>query len=332
MKPADERPKILVVDDEPTNLQILREVLSADYRLLFARDGEKALQLAHDERPNLILLDVMMPGLTGLETCRRLKGMPATRSVPVIFVTALNDVSDEAAGFDAGAVDYIAKPISPPIVRARVRNHLSLVGAHELERTRLQIIQCLGRAAEYRDNETGLHVIRMSHYTRILALAAGYSTAFADELFHAAPMHDIGKIGTPDAVLLKPGKLDASEWQIMQRHAIMGSEILGEHDSSLLVKARTIALCHHEKFDGTGYPHGLAGEDIPIEARMVAIADVFDALTSVRPYKKAWPVEDAVALLQREKGRHFDPELVDCFVAQMPAILEVKDRYAEASC
>lgn len=325
----DERPKVLVVDDEPTNLQILREVLHQEYRLLFARDGEKAVQLAREERPQLILLDVMMPGMTGLETCRRLKAQASTQSIPVIFVTALSEVSDESAGFDAGGVDYITKPISPPIVRARVRTHLSLVGAQELHKTRLQIIQCLGRAAEYRDNETGLHVVRMSHYSRILARAAGFGTERADLVFHAAPMHDIGKIGTPDAVLLKPGKLDESEWATMQLHVRMGADILGEHDSALLQMARTIALCHHEKFDGSGYPQQLAGEAIPIEARIVAIADVFDALTSVRPYKMAWSVDEAVALLQREKGRHFDPELVDLFVAQLPDILAIQLQYAE---
>ena len=325
----DERPKVLVVDDEPTNLQILREVLHQEYRLLFARDGEKAVQLAREERPQLILLDVMMPGMTGLEACRALKSQESTESIPVIFVTALSEVSDESAGFDAGAVDYITKPISPPIVRARVRTHLSLVGALELHKTRLQIIRCLGRAAEYRDNETGLHVVRMSHYSRILACAAGFGTEHADLIFHAAPMHDIGKIGTPDAVLLKPGKLDESEWTIMQQHVRMGAEILGEHDSALLQMARTIALCHHEKFDGSGYPQQLAGDSIPIEARIVAIADVFDALTSVRPYKKAWSVDEAVALLQREKGRHFDPALVELFVSELPAILAIKALYAE---
>ncbi|AMO36688.1 HD domain-containing phosphohydrolase [Thauera humireducens] len=329
MTTLDERPKILVVDDEPTNLQVLRQILQGDYRLLFARDGEKALQLAADERPHLILLDVMMPGLNGLETCHRLKSGTTTRAIPVIFVTALSEASDESAGFDAGAVDYITKPVSPAVVRARVRTHLSLVRVDELQQTRLQIIQCLGRAAEYRDNETGLHVVRMSHYSRILALAAGLGEASAEEIMNAAPMHDIGKIGIPDAVLLKAGPLDETERSIMQEHVRMGAEILGEHDSPLLRMARSIALAHHEKYDGSGYPAGLAGEAIPIEARIVAIADVFDALTSVRPYKKAWTVDDAIALLQKEKGRHFDPVLVDLFIDRLAAILEIRERYAE---
>jgi putative two-component system response regulator len=327
----DHRPKLLLVDDEPTNLQILRQILQDDYRLLFARDGEKALQLAHDEQPNLLLLDVMMPGMTGYETCRRLKENLKTAGIPVIFVTALNETSDEELGFGVGAVDYITKPVSPPIVRARVRTHLSLVRAEELRETRLQIIQCLGRAAEYRDNETGLHVIRMSHYSKLLALAAGFSPDEAEDIFHAAPMHDVGKIGTPDAVLLKPGRLEPDERVIMEKHVEMGAEILGEHHSSLLQLARKIALFHHEKYDGTGYPHQLAGEDIPIEARIIAIADVFDALTSERPYKKEWPIEDAIALLRKESGRHFDPELVELFIAQLPAVLAVKAQYAEGT-
>lgn len=327
----DQRPRILIVDDEPTNLQILRQVLQADYRLLFARDGEKALQLAATEKPDLILLDVMMPGLTGLETCQRLKADPATQMIPVIFVTALTDVSDESAGFSVGGVDYITKPISPPVVSARVRTHLSLVQTGELQKTRLQIIQCLGRAAEYRDNETGLHVIRMSHYCRLIALAAGFSPQWSEELFHAAPMHDIGKIGTPDSILLKPGRLDDAEMTVMKQHTLMGAEIIGDHDSVLLQMARTIALTHHEKYDGSGYPHGLAGDAIPVESRIVAIADVFDALTSVRPYKAAWSVEDAVTLLEKEKGKHFDPDLVDLFLSQMPAVRDVMARFAETT-
>ncbi|MBD9416224.1 two-component system response regulator [Pseudomonas sp. PDM16] len=325
----DARPKLLLVDDEPTNLQVLRQILQDDYRLLFAKDGEKALELAERESPALILLDVMMPGMTGHEVCTRLKAQPSTSAIPVIFVTALADVDDEAKGFEVGAVDYITKPVSPPIVRARVRTHLSLVRVDELHQTRLQIVQRLGLAAEYKDNETGLHVIRMSYYTHILARAVGLDERAADDLLNAAPMHDVGKIGIPDAILQKAGKLDDSEWAVMRNHAQIGAEIIGEHDSRLLRMARSIALTHHEKWDGSGYPNGLKGTEIPLEGRIVAIADVFDALTSVRPYKPAWSVEEAVALLRRESGNHFDPELVELFLAQMPAILEIKERWAE---
>lgn len=328
---ADNRPTLLLVDDEPTNLQILRAILQQDYRLLFARDGDKALTLALGEQPQLILLDVMMPGLTGLDVCRRLKAQPATSAIPVIFVTALADANDEAEGFAAGAVDYISKPVSPAIVRARIKTHLSLVRVDELRATRLQIIQRLGMAAEYKDNETGLHVLRMSHYSRVLALAAGLGEALADELLHAAPMHDIGKIGVPDAILQKKGKLDAEEWAVMREHATIGARIIGDDSSSLLQMARTVAECHHEKWDGSGYPHGLAGEAIPLVARIVAIADVFDALTSVRPYKAAWPVDEAIAYLREQAGKHFDPALVTLFCAQLPAVLEIKERWGESA-
>ena len=325
----DRRPQLLVVDDEPANLQVLRHILQEDYRLLFAKDGAKALELAAREKPELILLDVMMPGMTGYQVCAQLKATPATSAIPVIFVTALADVEDEAQGFAVGAVDYITKPVSPAIVKARVRTHLSLVRVEELRETRLQIVQRLGLAAEYKDNETGLHVIRMSHYSRVLALAAGFSEAQAEELLNAAPMHDVGKIGIPDAVLRKPGKLDGEEWEVMKQHAQIGADIIGEHPSGLLRMAREIALNHHEKWDGSGYPRGIGGAEIPVEARIIAIADVFDALTSERPYKKAWPVEEAVQLLREQSWRHFDPELVELFLGQLPAILEIKERWAE---
>lgn len=325
----DPRQCLLLVDDEPTNLQVLRHILQDDYRLLFAKDGPKALELAGRERPALVLLDVMMPGMTGHDVCQQLKNDPATREIPVIFVTALADTEDEAKGFEVGAVDYITKPVSPAIVKARVRTHLSLVRVDELKRTRLEIVQRLGLAAEYKDNETGLHVIRMSHYSRILARALGWSEADCDDLLNAAPMHDVGKIGIPDAVLRKPGKLDADEWAVMRQHVSIGANIIGEHPSGLLRMAQRIALTHHEKWDGSGYPKGLAGEDIPIEGRIVAIADVFDALTSERPYKQAWPVEEAVAFLREQSGQHFDPDLVELFIQQLPAVLEVKARWAE---
>ncbi len=329
MVSVDNRPKVLLVDDEPANLQVLRHVLQDGHRLLFARDGEKALALAQLERPDLILLDIMMPNMTGYEVCRVLKQDARTVSIPVIFVTALADDSDEAQGFDLGAVDYITKPISPMIVRARVRTHLSLVRAEELRLTRLQIVQRLGMAAEYKDNETGLHVIRMSHFSRILALAAGFHGARADDLLHAAPMHDVGKIGIPDAILQKPGPLTAQEWQVMRGHPNIGAEIIGGCEVGLLNMAHCVALTHHEKWDGSGYPRGLQGADIPVEGRIVAIADVFDALTSERPYKAAWTVEAALEMITAQAGHHFDPELVSLFLARMPEILAVKDRWME---
>jgi putative two-component system response regulator len=323
------QPQILVVDDEASNLQLLRHILQDHYRLLFAKDGMRALELARTEQPQLILLDVMMPEMTGYETCVKLKSDPATAAIPVIFVTALNDTDDEVVGFEAGAVDYITKPVSPPIVRARVRTHLSLVGLDELKKTRLEIVQRLGLAAEYKDNETGLHVIRMSHYSRILGLALGMSEAEAEDLLHAAPMHDVGKIGIPDSILRKPAALDPEEWKIMQSHPTIGGDIIGKHASGMMAMAYDVAVTHHEKWDGSGYPNGLKGEEIPLAGRIVAIADVFDALTSARPYKQAWPVEKAVAHMESQRDRHFEGRLVDLFFKQMPALLEIKERWAE---
>lgn len=322
-------PLILVVDDEANNLQLLRQILHNDCRLLFAKDGARALELARQEMPELVLLDVMMPGMTGYEVCQSLKANPATADIPVIFITALSDTYDEVIGFEAGAVDYITKPVSAPIVRARVRTHLSLVRAEELKRTRLAIVQRLGIAAEYKDNETGLHVIRMSHYAHILGLATGMNTDHASDLLHAAPMHDVGKIGIPDSILCKPGPLDAEEWKIMQTHTTIGGNIIGQHPHGMLAMAYQVAITHHEKWDGSGYPNGLSGVQIPLEGRIVAIADVFDALTSARPYKAAWPTEQAVQYLEQQRGSHFDPELVPIFLENLPQILEMKARWAE---
>ena len=326
---TEDLPVILLVDDEPTNLRVLRTVLNDLYRLLFAKNGQEALQLASEHQPDLILLDVMMPGMTGFEVCTKLKTDAQTRHIPVIFVTALRDEIDETQGFDVGAVDYITKPITPAVVRARVKTHLSLVQAQELKKTRLQVIQRLGRAAEYRDNETGLHILRMSHFSQVIALAYGLGPKRAEDLLHAAPMHDIGKIGIRDDILLKPGKLTDEEFREMQRHPLIGAEILGDADSQLLKLAQQVALYHHEKWDGTGYPHGLKGEEIPLEARIVALCDVFDALTSTRPYKNAWSVEETMTHLQAQKGRHFDPKLVDLLEQELPKILEIRARWAE---
>ncbi len=320
---------ILIVDDEPTNLRVLKQILQQQYRLVFAKSGQEALRLAQEKQPGLILLDIMMPDITGLDVCKALKASDETKKIPVIFVTALNDHNDEAQGFDVGAVDYITKPVSAAVVKARVRTHLSLVQADELKRTRLQIIQRLGQASEYKDNETGMHVMRMSHYSQVLALAYGFSAQRADDLLHAAPMHDLGKIGIPDSIMLKPGKLTSEEFDIMKQHPQIGASILGEDDSNLITLAKTVALTHHEKWDGSGYPNGLAGQDIPIEGRIVALADVFDALTSVRPYKDAWPIEKAVEFIEEQSGVHFDPELVTLFKQELDKLLTIKQRWKD---
>lgn len=334
---------ILVVDDAPANIDLLVNTLKADYNVKAATRGERALQIVRSgDPPDMILLDIMMPGVDGFEVCRQLKEDFTTRHIPVIFVTAKIGIEDEIRGFELGAVDYITKPISPPVVQARVRTQLALYDQNRvldgkvreqtarLHETRLRIIQRLGRAAEYKDNETGLHVIRMSHYSHLLGEAVGMSATEAELLLNAAPMHDIGKIGIPDRILQKPGKLDAGEWAIMQTHSQIGADILGDAgDSDLLEMARIVALTHHEKWDGSGYPNGLVGEAIPRVGRIVAIADVFDALTSERPYKRAWPVEQAVALLKDGAGSHFDPQLVPAFLSVLPQVLDIQARYAE---
>ncbi len=324
----DPRPTLLAVDDEPTNLKVLNEVLGKDYRLIFAKSGEQALTLASQKRPDLILLDVMMPNMSGFDVCKALKQDQETAAIPVIFVTAMQEEIDEANGFSLGAVDYITKPISPAIVRARVKNHLSLVQADLLKSAQLELIQRLSHAAEYKDNETGEHIIRMSRYCHIIALAVGMGEQQAESLLLAAPMHDIGKIGIPDNILLKPGKLDNDEYQHMKAHATIGADILAGSNSALIQLAHRLALEHHERFDGNGYPNGLKGEEISIEGRICSIADVFDALTSRRPYKEPWPVEQAIELMREEKGKHFDPELVDVFISQLDEILAVKEKYS----
>ncbi len=347
MKPSDHaagsKPMLLMVDDTPSNLDTLREILSGQYALRVALDGQRALDLAASEpQPQLILLDVMMPGLDGYEVCRRLKRNPATHDIPVIFVTAMGETEDETRGFEAGGVDYVVKPVSAPIVLARIGTHLNLADqkhhleelVHErtaqLERTRREIIQRLGRAAEYKDDETGSHVVRMSHYSRMLAQAAGTHPEWAECLFHAAPMHDIGKIGIPDYILQKSSDLTPEEWEVMRRHPQIGADIIGNDSAEIQAMARSVALHHHERWNGEGYPRGLAGEAIPLEARIVMIADVFDALTTERPYKKAWPIEDAVKYMRAQSGVLFDPKLLALFFERLPAILAIKQRYPDS--
>jgi putative two-component system response regulator len=312
------------------------------YKVKAALNGERALKITSSEQqPDIILLDIMMPGIDGYEVCRQLKDNPVTAHIPVIFVTAMTEVADEEKGFALGAVDYITKPVSPPLVLARVKTHLALHDQNrELERkvrertgelhtTRQEIINRLGRAAEYKDNETGLHVIRMSHYARLLAAAVSDDEAWVDLVFNAAPMHDIGKIGIPDSILLKKGTLNQAEWEIMRQHPYYGAEIIGDHDSELLQMARSIALAHHEKWDGSGYPEGLKGEDIPLSARIIAIADVFDALTTERPYKQAWSIDGAVRMIDESAGSHFDPQITALLHEVLPEMLEIRDQYQE---
>lgn len=315
---------ILIVDDEPTNLAILRRTLKDEHRLMLARNGAEALELAGKHHPCLILLDIQMPEMDGYAVCRALKANPATEAIPVIFVTTLSELENEEAGFDAGCVDYLIKPVFPRIVRARVRTHLSLVQAKRLERTYGEAIAMLGKAGHYNDSDTGLHIWRIAAYARQLAEAVGWPNEHCVLLEQAAPMHDTGKIGIPDSVLRKPGQLNADEWAIMRSHCRIGYEILSSSDAPVFVLAAEVALRHHEKWDGSGYPDGLLGEAIPESARIVALVDVFDALTMKRPYKDAWSVEQAMETLREGAGRHFDPTLVEAFESCLPRILEIK--------
>jgi len=333
---------ILIVDDTPENIDVLVGILKDEYEMIAALNGSKALKIIQSgKQPDLILLDVMMPEMDGYQVCKRLKADYTTRHIPVIFVTAKVSVDDELKGFALGAADYISKPFSPPVIKARIKTHLALYDQNnelehkviarteELNNTRMQIIQRLGRAAEYKDNETGMHVIRMSHYSRVLGLAAGMNDEEADMLLNAAPMHDIGKIGIEDKIILKPGKLDAEEWAIMQTHCQIGAEIIGDDASELLKMAKIVAMTHHERWDGSGYPKGLKEEEIPRVGRIIAIADVFDALTSKRSYKQAWSVGDAIEQIKKDAGKHFDPYLVSLFIEALPEILSIKGKYQE---
>ena len=333
---------VLIVDDTPENIDILVDILKADYQLKVAAGGRAALEiLAEKDKPDIVLLDIMMPEIDGYQVCKIIKSDPATKKIPVIFITAMNEDEDEAKGFAYGAVDYVTKPVSPPIVLARVatqldlydqKNHLEKLVEErttEIYDTRLEIVRRLGIAAEYKDNETGQHILRMSQFCQLTGREYGLSQEEQILLLNASPMHDVGKIGIPDRILLKPGKLDEQEWEIMKTHTTIGGLIIGDHPSELLRTAKMIALTHHERWDGSGYPNELKGENIPIYGRIAAIADVFDALTSKRPYKEAWTVEDSLEEIKRGSGSHFDPKVVESFLAAMPDILNIRAEHQD---
>lgn len=315
---------ILCADDEPYNLGILRMALKDQHSLVFARNGQETLRAVEKHAPALILLDVQMPDMDGYEVCSRLKSDSTTQDIPVIFVTGMTQEIDEKAGFDVGAVDYITKPISVPIVQARVNTHLSLVQADKLEKSYHDAIHMLGKAGHYNDTDTGAHIWRMAAYSRALAEAVGWAEERCKLVELASPMHDTGKIGIPDAVLKKPGKLTADEWQIMKTHTNIGHGILKQSGAPLFQLAGEIALNHHEKWDGTGYPNGLSQDAIPESARIVAVADVFDALSMKRPYKEAWPLPDVLKFLQENAGSHLETRLVEAFMDILPTILNLK--------
>jgi putative two-component system response regulator len=340
---------VLIVDDE----ERLRDVLEArvaamGHDVLLAADGEEALAAVRSGDPDLVLLDVMMPKLDGFSVARILKGSPETNHIPIVMVTALGDVEDRVRALEVGADDFLTKPVEPTELQARVQSLLKVKAyydymrhhqqelesavaertselrstLHQLEVATLDTIYRLSRAAEYRDDETGAHVMRMSRYSALIASQMGQPVAFNDMILRAAPMHDVGKIGIPDNILLKPGKLNSDEWRIMQTHTDIGASLLSGSHSELLQMAEVVARTHHERWDGTGYPDGLAGEAIPLAGRITAAADVFDALCSKRPYKDAMPPEDAFALVASESATHFDPEVVEAFVAARHEIID----------
>ena len=361
-------PCVLVVDDESVNIDLMVGLLKEDYRTLVAKDGEQALRRAGGSpRPDIVLLDVMMPGMDGYEVCRRLKADPATAAIAVIFVTAMSDVGNETAGFALGAVDYITKPISPPVVQARVKTHLENKQARDFIEDRNRVLQemvaertrelaatqdatilSMATIAETRDKETGDHIRRTQSYVRILARnlkASERHGAEIDEpsielLYKSAPLHDIGKVGVPDAIPRKPAKLTSEEYDEMKKHAAYGYEailatekVLAESGfssgtASFLRYAREIAFCHHEKWDGTGYPRGLKAEEIPLSARLMALADVYDALTSKRVYKEGFSHEEAAKEIRAGRGSHFDPDVVDAFDAGEEAFKAIAKGHA----
>jgi putative two-component system response regulator len=327
---------ILAVDDTPENLDVLKGILAPSYVFKAAINGLTALKIAETQHPDLILLDIMMPEMDGYEVCRRLKSNPATAKIPVIFVTAMTDVQNEQLGFNVGAVDYITKPIQPATVKARVQTHLALADQQhtcemlvhqrtaELEESQRAAIYMLGEAGHFNDEDTGVHIWRMAAYSAALARAIGWPVTQAELLELAAPMHDTGKIGIPDAILKAPRKLTAEEWAIMKKHSTIGHRILKQSNTPLFELAAEIALYHHEKWNGNGYPQGLAGDKIPESAHIVAVADVFDALTTRRPYKEAWPVEKALNTIRQDSGHHFEPRLTEAFLDIQSEILSLK--------
>ncbi|MCH8156463.1 MAG: response regulator [Nitrospinae bacterium] len=348
--------RILIVDDQKTNRDVLKyQILSLEHTPILAENGLSALAQINKHPPDLILLDITMPEMDGFQVLEKVKSDKILSHIPVIMISALDEMTNIVRCIELGAVDYLVKPFNPTLLKARIDSALGAKRmrdqednyrkqieeynlkledrvrerTQEVESTRLEIIQRLGRAAEYRDNETGMHVIRMSHFSATIGRAAGLTKEECEMLLNASPLHDLGKIGVPDHILLKPGKLDDDEWKIMKTHPGIGGKILSKSNSDLLKMAETIALVHQEKWDGSGYPKGLKGEEIPFFGRIVAIADVFDALTTERPYKKAWPVEKAVALIEEESGKHFDPQLVPIFKNILPEILEIKEKFAE---
>ncbi|MEX2172543.1 MAG: HD domain-containing phosphohydrolase [Pirellulales bacterium] len=359
--------KVMVVDDEPTNIKVVKRLLELEgyARFVTTTDATDAVTLLRDEQPDILLLDLMMPHVSGLDILRRVHEDDELSFIPIIILTAVNDRETKLQALELGATDFLGKPLDPSELTARVRNVLAAKAYQnrlqnyskdleravrqrttELEASRRDVIHCLARAAEYRDDDTGFHIIRVGKYVHLIAKSLGMSDEEADALEQASQLHDVGKIGIPDDILLKPGKLTSDEFSSMQkhcgfgkhilhpanideekairRHTEMGARILGSGTSPVLALAERIALTHHEWWDGTGYPFKLVGEEIPLEGRITALADVFDALSSKRCYKEALPLDKCFEIMQSERGTHFDPRLLDLFIGLRKAIASIQ--------
>lgn len=350
------KPVILVVDDQPQDIELLEAYLvPRGYEVITATTGAEALDKLATHPVDLILLDVMMPGMDGLEVTRRVRQDDAWGLLPIILVTALREAEDRVKGIEAGCDDFISKPVDKNELLARVCSLLKVKAYNDLRRNyqkqleievarrteelkqalgkiktaSMETIYRLSMASEYKDEDTGAHIQRMSLYSAAVARRMALDEHIVETILYAAPMHDLGKIGIPDRILLKPGRLDAAEWEIMKQHTVIGAKILGGSDAEFIRMGEMIARSHHEKWDGSGYPDGLKGTDIPIVGRIVAIADVFDALTSRRPYKEPFPVGKSLAVIREGRGSHFDPEVVDAFFAIQDEILIIKQQYSD---
>lgn len=353
----DRNPKILIIDDEERIRSVFSRFLEPEgYQIVTASGGEDGLAKAASELPDVILLDVRMPDMDGFEVLKALRDNEHTHFIPVVMVTGMSDVNHRVRALELGADDFLAKPVEMIELMARVRSLLKVKAYNDyrleyqtkleaevaakteqinqaLEAAKsasLETIYRLSKASEYKDEDTGEHIMRISHYTSAIAKGLGFSVQEIETLLYAAPMHDIGKIGIPDYILLKPAKLDAAEWELMKQHTVIGARILSKSSSGFMNMAEIIAISHHERWDGGGYPHGLKGDEIPMVGRITALADVFDALISKRPYKEAFPVDKAFAILREGSGSHFDPTVVDAFFKVQDEILNIKRTFQDS--
>jgi len=341
--------RILIVDDAPKNIQIVANLLGEDeYEISYATNGKQALGHVEESEFDLVLLDVMMPGMSGYEVCREIKQGKRHSDLPVIFITARTDEDSIIEAFEAGGQDYITKPFNSAELMARVKTHLKLKAFEdsqqvlinnalaelknlnkEIIETQKEVIFTMGSIGETRSRETGQHVKRVAEYSRLFALLSGVDEYEADLIAMASPMHDIGKVGIPDSILNKKGRLDEAEFEIMKTHVIIGYDMLKHSNRPIMRTAAIIALEHHEKWDGSGYPKGLEGDEIHLYGRVTALADVFDALGSERCYKKAWSDEKVFELLREQSGKHFDPRLVEMFFDNQEKFFEIRTKYRD---